>query len=183
MKVEYTKIFEKQFIAKAYCDKFIENFIAWKELKNETESSFFGKDRGYREPKLSNGQYLMHVHTSPIDSSDRKKWNNFPKKTDKTSNDALVYIKKGSGYFLIWRFINVAHTIPKMRTKQHKDFMDRLVKIADCYIDNDEIIENKKPAYPADYNEMMLVFEEMEQNSPKTLKEALETFNGGIHET
>ena len=94
-----TKMFTNTFSSLVFANKFVENFKNWKESK--TDSPLFGKDAGYREPKLSSG-YLMHVHTPPNKKEERYKWDEKHKHGyEKTSNSALVYVKRGDSYLLI----------------------------------------------------------------------------------
>lgn len=141
MKVETTRLLREQFASENNFNKFVNDFTNWKE--SGKDSFFFGRDGGYRNPRLDNEKYLMHVHTVPAGNKEAMHhWNN--NKSEKRSDCALVYVQRGSDYLLIYQFKHNAHLVPDMTNERDKTFMLKLAKIANDYLDYNDITEQLK---------------------------------------
>ena len=149
MKVLYSKKFEDQFLVHSNLEKIVSDFQAWKESSTPENSLGFGKDGGYRNPRLDNGGYLMHVHTPPTNKEARDQWILRAKRgSERTSNNAIVYVKRSdTEYLILWQFKNNAHLVPEMTTSEDKAFMQRLVEVANHFIDHGEVLESLRTRF------------------------------------
>jgi hypothetical protein len=142
MDIEVTKLFSSRFSSISILNKFIENFKEWKSSSDPDSSFYFGKDAGYREPKLSTG-YLLHVHTPPTTKIERDKWSyNFENSKKRTSDRALVYIKRGTSYLLIDWIKSDAHESTDYSIEGKKNLLN-FANIAEKFLNDEEITENK----------------------------------------
>lgn len=133
-----TKKFKESFVAENNFNRFIQNFKEWKELQALGEDSIsFGKDGGYREPKLSSG-YLMHVHTKPSTKIELDRWqDNFDNNRERRSDKALVYVQRGNKYLLIDWLRENAHNETDY-TPHGKALLQKYAQIAEKFINHEE---------------------------------------------
>lgn len=139
-----TKKFKEAFTSEVNYEKFVQNFKEWKELASSgKESISFGKDAGYREPKLSSG-YLMHVHTKPTSKIELANWElNFRRGSERTSDKALVYVKRGDSYLLIDWIRGNAHGETDY-SPAGKARLENYAKVAEKFLSREEVQEHLK---------------------------------------
>jgi hypothetical protein len=142
MEVSSTKVFKMRFSSQTIHDKFIENFRIWKESPDENSSFYFGKDGGYREPKLSSG-YLMHVHTIPIPKPQREVWSKcFENGWKRTSDGVLVYVQNSKSFLLIDWVKDGGHILADY-SEESKVKLKYYATIAEKFLNQEEITENE----------------------------------------
>ncbi|ADX45558.1 hypothetical protein Acav_1638 [Paracidovorax avenae ATCC 19860] len=116
---------------------FAAEFDHWKSLggAGEDESYFFGKDGGYRIPKVGLEQYaLRHVHLVPVsDLVALKKWDRaWGEGWRRTSDRHLVYTSDGTyGHLLMWILDEPgSHDIANMQTEEDRELMQGFATVA-----------------------------------------------------
>jgi hypothetical protein len=143
MQINTTKLFDSRFSTENYKLKFIENFKRW-EQDGEFSSVYFGKDGGFRDVKLNNGEYLRHIHLVPISSIERTKWTQAHERNGKkVSNSSLIYAKKNNKVILLDYIKDGAHEEFEYDNGKISKKLLWALKVANKFFEQNIIVEQK----------------------------------------
>ena len=125
-------------------DAFMDEFRSWKAEwpKREYESELFGKDGAYGTPLVDgNANVLRHAHITPIHPNKRKSWmKRHFRKSRKTSDRHLIYVKDDGDYLLIYVLEDPdAHEVAKMKTSADRTAMMQFALVAENFIIDGEV--------------------------------------------
>jgi hypothetical protein len=120
-------------------DDFIKEFKDWKSRGPAGEDShyYFGKDAEYARPIVNGRRVLRHVHFVPLtDLIALPKWDRaWERHSRRVSDTALVYADGGHHGFLLLTILYEpeAHIIAEMKTKEARELMMDLAKVAEQF--------------------------------------------------